>query len=68
MEHHGENPLENVIAVIPARYESVRLPGKLLLPIGGRPLILHTIDRAKAADIVSRVIVATDELPEVHTM
>lgn len=61
MEHHGKNPQKDVIAIIPARYSSVRLPGKLLLPIGGRPLILHTIARAKAAKTVSRVIVATDD-------
>jgi 3-deoxy-manno-octulosonate cytidylyltransferase (CMP-KDO synthetase) len=61
VEHHGDNPLKNVIAVIPARYSSVRLPGKLLLPIDGRPLILHTIDQAKAAATIWRVIVATDD-------
>ena len=61
MESHGQNPQQNVIAIIPARHESTRLPGKLLLPIGGRPLILHTLDRARAAANVSRVIVATDD-------
>ena len=61
MEHHGENPLQNVVAIIPARYSSVRLPGKLLLPIDGRPLILHTVERAASAVNVSRVIVATDD-------
>jgi 3-deoxy-manno-octulosonate cytidylyltransferase (CMP-KDO synthetase) len=61
VEHRGENPLQNVIAIIPARYASVRLPGKLLLPIDGRPLIVHTIERAKAARTISRVIVATDD-------
>lgn len=61
MERHGDNPLKNVIAIIPARYSSVRLPGKLLLPIAGRPLILHTVDRTKEATTVSRVIVATDD-------
>lgn len=61
MEHHAGNPLRNVIAIIPARYSSVRLPGKLLLPIAGRPLILHTIERANEAVTVSRVIVATDD-------
>jgi 3-deoxy-manno-octulosonate cytidylyltransferase (CMP-KDO synthetase) len=61
VESHGQNPQQNVIAIIPARYESTRLPGKLLLPIGGRPLILHTLDRARAAANVSRVIVATDD-------
>lgn len=61
MESHGQNPQQNVIAIIPARYESTRLPGKLLLPIGGRPLILYTLDRARAAANVSRVIVATED-------
>ena len=61
MELHGDNPLKNVIAVLPARYSSVRLPGKMLLPIGDRALILHTMDRAKEAATVSRVIVATDD-------
>ncbi|MEP7148396.1 MAG: 3-deoxy-manno-octulosonate cytidylyltransferase [Acidobacteriota bacterium] len=50
-----------VVAVIPARYASVRLPGKLLMPIDGRPMILHTVDRVRAAGTISRVIVATDD-------
>ncbi|PYS99675.1 MAG: 3-deoxy-manno-octulosonate cytidylyltransferase [Acidobacteria bacterium] len=50
-----------VVAIIPARYASVRLPGKLLLPIAGRPLIAHTIERARSASTISRVIVATDD-------
>ena len=50
-----------MIAIIPARYESTRLPGKMLLPIAGKPLILHTLERAKAAKTVDRVIVATDD-------
>jgi 3-deoxy-manno-octulosonate cytidylyltransferase (CMP-KDO synthetase) len=50
-----------VFAIIPARYASVRLPGKLLMPIDGRPLILHTIEQAKSAATISRVIVATDD-------
>jgi len=58
---HGKNPLQNVIAIIPARYASVRLPGKLLLEIAGKPLILHTLGQAKKARSVSRVIVATDD-------
>ena len=61
MESHGKNPRQIVTAVIPARYESTRLRGKLLLPLGGKPLILHTLDRARAARNVDRVIVATDD-------
>ena len=61
MEHHGNNHPKIVVAIIPARYASVRLPGKLLLPIAGRPLIAHTIEQARSAPTVSRVIVATDD-------
>ncbi len=50
-----------MIAVIPARYDSVRLPGKLLLEIAGKPLILLTLEQTKKASILSRVIVATDD-------
>lgn len=61
MESHGENPKQNIVAIIPARYASARLPGKMLLPIAGKPLILHTVDRAREAATISRVIVATDD-------
>lgn len=61
MESHGEIHSENVIAVIPARAASTRLPGKMLLPIAGKPLILHTLEQAKKASSVGRVIVATDD-------
>ena len=62
MEHHGDNPLKKAIAIIPARYESVRLPGKMLLDISGKALILHTAERAASASSVSEVIVATDDV------
>ena len=61
MEHHGEIPRQNVVAIIPARYASTRLPGKLLLNVADEPLILHTIRRAAASRSVSRVLVATDD-------
>ncbi len=51
----------NVIAVIPARYASSRLPGKALLEIAGRPMILRVVERALAAENVTRAIVATDD-------
>ncbi|MEE2690912.1 MAG: 3-deoxy-manno-octulosonate cytidylyltransferase [Pseudomonadota bacterium] len=47
--------------VIPARYASTRLPGKMLLEAGGKPLIQHTYEQALKVKSVSRVIVATDD-------
>ena len=61
MGNTGPNPSQIVVAVIPARYSSTRLPGKPLLLIGNRPLVLWTAERALAARTVSRVIVATDD-------
>ncbi len=61
MEQHGKNHQQNVIAIIPARFQSTRLAGKLLLEIAGKPLILHTLEQAKKARNINRVIVATDD-------
>src|SRR5688572_2757086 len=51
----------SAVALIPARYQSSRLPGKALAEIAGRPMIEHVYRRAAAAASVSRVIVATDD-------
>jgi 3-deoxy-manno-octulosonate cytidylyltransferase (CMP-KDO synthetase) len=51
----------SVVAIIPARYQSSRLPGKALADIGGRPMIEHVYRRTSAARSVGVVIVATDD-------
>ena len=51
-----------VVVVIPARYASTRLPGKPLVALGGKPMIQHVFERAKQAQTVQRVIVATDDV------
>ena len=65
MNYTGSNPPNNpkikAVAVIPARYDSVRLPGKALLEIAGKPMICWVAERALEASNVSRVIVATDD-------
>jgi len=52
---------QKVIAIIPARYASSRLPGKPLLDIAGTPMILRVVNRAKQSASINRVIVATDD-------
>jgi spore coat polysaccharide biosynthesis protein SpsF len=47
------------IAIIQARMSSTRLPGKVLLPLKGKPIIHHIIDRAKSCKNVGKVVVAT---------
>ena len=46
--------------VIPARYESTRLPLKMLLAETGKPLIQHTYEAAAKSKLADAVIVATD--------
>jgi 3-deoxy-manno-octulosonate cytidylyltransferase (CMP-KDO synthetase) len=50
-----------VIGVIPARYASIRFPGKPLAPLAGRPMVLHVLAAARAARRLDRVLVATDD-------
>jgi 3-deoxy-manno-octulosonate cytidylyltransferase (CMP-KDO synthetase) len=49
-----------VVAVIPARLASTRLPRKVLLPIAGRPMLAWVYAAASACAQLDRVIVATD--------
>jgi len=49
-----------VIAIIPARYASSRLPGKPLVEIRGKPLIQYVYERVIASS-VDQVVVATDD-------
>jgi 3-deoxy-manno-octulosonate cytidylyltransferase (CMP-KDO synthetase) len=51
----------NVLAVIPARYASVRFPGKPLASIAGRPMIQFVVEGVRRARGVSRVVVATED-------
>ena len=51
----------NAVVVIPARYGSTRLPGKPLVSLAGKPMIQRVYERAKLAQRVNRVIVATDD-------
>ncbi|GAB4220780.1 MAG: hypothetical protein Kow00102_10320 [Spirochaetota bacterium] len=47
-----------ITAIIQARMQSTRLPGKSVLPLAGKPLLYHVIERAKAIQQVTQVVVA----------
>lgn len=51
----------NTTIIIPARYASVRLPGKPLLRDTGKPLIQHVVESVSAAGLIDEVVVATDD-------
>ena len=50
-----------IVAIIPARFASTRLPGKPLAEIHGKTLVQRVWERARAARRPSRVVVATDD-------
>jgi len=53
--------LKEAVGIIPARYHSLRFPGKPLALIQGIPMIQQVYERAKTAEYLSRLIIATDD-------
>ncbi|OHD65398.1 MAG: hypothetical protein A2176_15705 [Spirochaetes bacterium RBG_13_51_14] len=49
----------SVTAIIQARMNSTRLPGKAMLPLAGKPLLYHIFERIAATTGVDRVVLAT---------
>lgn len=52
-----------VVAVIQARMGSTRLPGKVLMPVAGKPLLWHIVHRLKACQLLEDIAVATSVNP-----
>ncbi len=50
-----------VLGIIPARFASTRLPGKLLIPILGKTLLQRTFENASQASILDKLLIATDD-------
>lgn len=51
----------NIVGIIPARFASTRLMGKLLANIEGKPLIQHTYESIKKSKLMNDVIIAVDD-------
>jgi len=51
----------DILAIIPARGGSKGIPRKNVIPVGGRPLIAHSIEQARASRLITRTIVSTDD-------
>jgi 3-deoxy-manno-octulosonate cytidylyltransferase (CMP-KDO synthetase) len=58
MEHFPS--IMKILAVIPARYQSSRLPGKPLVKIGDRPMVQCVYEAAMQCSDFTKVVVATD--------
>lgn len=52
--------MTNFVVVIPARYASTRLPGKVLRSIGGKPMLQHVFERGTES-AATKVVIATDD-------
>lgn len=53
-----------MLVIIQARYSSARLPGKVLRPLAGRPMLARLLDRLEIAKRVDDIIVATSTATE----
>ncbi len=53
----------NIVAVIQARMGSTRLPGKVLRPIAGRPLLWHVVHRLRRSRLIGQIAIATSVNP-----
>ncbi len=51
-----------VLAIVPARGGSKGVPDKNIKMLGGKPLLLHTLEQAELATLISKVVVSTDSL------
>ena len=49
------------LAIVQARSSSSRLPGKVLLPIGAKPMILHQLERLRRCRRLDRLVLATSD-------
>ena len=47
------------LAIVQARTSSSRLPGKVLLPIGDKPMILYQLERLQLSQRLDRLVIAT---------
>jgi len=51
--------MKKIVATIEARMTSSRLPGKVLLPAAGRPMLAHLLDRLKSVKEIDEIVLAT---------
>lgn len=52
-------PTVGVLAVVQARMSSTRMPGKVLTPLMGKPMILQQLERVQRSRLIDQIVVAT---------
>ena len=58
------NKKNNISAIIQARMGSTRLPRKVLMPICGKPVLQHIIERLSSSKLVNQIIIAIPDSEE----
>ncbi|MDH7606129.1 MAG: NTP transferase domain-containing protein, partial [Melioribacter sp.] len=53
-----------IVTVIQARISSTRLPGKVMLPVLGKPLLLRMVERVKQSKFIGELVIATSSNSE----
>lgn len=53
-----------ILAILQARMSSSRLPGKVMLPLAGAPMLARQIERLKRSRLIDRLVVATSDRDE----
>lgn len=61
---HRNGSSQRIVTIVQARMASTRLPGKVMLPLVGQPLLVRMVERVQAATLSGTVIVATSTKPE----
>ena len=64
--HHNTKTMQaktvlRALGIVPARYASTRFPGKLVADLGGKPIVVRTIEAAQQAATLAEVWLATDD-------
>ena len=55
--------MTSIVTVVQARHSSTRLPGKIYLPLAGKPLLIRMVERVARAELSGTVVVATTTNP-----
>lgn len=55
---------ERFAAIVQARIGSTRLPGKVLRPLAGRPVILHVVERLRRVQGLDEIVITVPDTPE----
>ena len=60
----SQNTDQKTVAILQARMSSSRLPGKVLMPLAGKPMMIRQIERLQRCQNLDEIIVATSDQPD----